>query len=109
MASDRRRFDRFMDHTILNEVTLDVSNDPTRVLALECIAEDLYNVIEGWRVFTLVATPPARPDATAVPRLLKPSQSGTAEPPTQSDPPRRQGLIPQKPYSKRAKLTYEVR
>ena len=75
---------------------------------MECIAEDLYNVIEGWRVFTLVATPPARPEATAVPRL-KPSQSGTAELPTQSDPPRRQGLIPQKPHSKRAKPTYEVR
>jgi hypothetical protein len=75
---------------------------------MECIAEDLYNVIEGWRVFTLVATPPARPEATAVPRL-KPSQSGTAELPTQSDPPRRQGLISQKPHSKRAKPTYEVR
>lgn len=76
---------------------------------MECIAEDLYNVIEGWRVFTLVATPPARSEAKAVPRLLKPTQSGTAEPPTQSDPPRRQGLISQKPYSKRAKPSYEVR
>ena len=76
---------------------------------MECIAEDLYNVIEGWRVFTLVATSPTRPDATAVPRLFKPTQSGAAEPPTQSDPPRRQGLIPRKPHSKRAKPTYEVR
>ena len=76
---------------------------------MECIAEDLYNVIEGWRVFTLVATPPTRPDATAVPRLSKPLQLGAAEPPTQSDPPRRQGLIPRKPYSKRAQPTYEVR
>jgi hypothetical protein len=78
---------------------------------MECIAEDLYNVIEGWRVFTLVAAPPARPDVTVVPRLKlsKPSQSGAAEPPTQSDPLRRQDLIPQKPFSKRAKHAYEVR
>jgi hypothetical protein len=76
---------------------------------MECIAEDLYNVIEGWRVFTLVATPPARPDATAASRLSKPSQSGAAEPPTRSDPPKQQGLIPQKSHSKRAKPTYEVR
>jgi hypothetical protein len=77
---------------------------------MECIAEDLYNVIEGWRVFTLVATPPARPDVTVVSRLKlsKPSQSGAAEPPT-SDPLKRQGLIPQKPFSKRAKHAYEVR
>jgi hypothetical protein len=76
---------------------------------MECIAEDLYNVIEGWRVFTLVATPPARRDAIAVSQLSRPSQSGAAEPPMRSAPPRRQGLIPKKPYSKRAKPTYEVR
>ena len=76
---------------------------------MECLAEDLYNVIEGWRVFTLVATPPTRPEATAVPRLSKPLQSGAAEQPMQSDLPRRQGLIPQKPQPKRAKPTYEVR
>ena len=39
LGGDRRRFDRFMDHTILNEVTLDVSNDPTRVLALDLSEE----------------------------------------------------------------------
>jgi hypothetical protein len=56
---------------------------------MECIAEDLYNVIEGWRVFTLVATPPSRPESTAVSRRLsKPMPSGAAEPPTQSELPR---------------------
>jgi hypothetical protein len=76
---------------------------------MDCIAEDLYNVIDGWRVFTLVATPPVRPDATATPRLSKPSPSGAAEPPTRADPPKQQGLIPQKPHSKRSQPTYEVR
>ena len=80
-----------------------------QVQGMECVAEDLYNVIEGWRVFTLVATPSARSDATAASRLSKPLQSGVAEPPTQSDPPRQQGLILRKPHSKRAKPTYEVR
>lgn len=76
---------------------------------MECIAEDLYNVIEGWRVFTLVATPPVRPEVTAVPRLSKTSQSGATETPKRSDPPKQQGLISQKPHPKRAKPTYEVR
>ena len=73
---------------------------------MECIAEDLYNVIEGWRVFTLVATPPARPDAIAtLPRTSKPSQSGAAEPPKRSELAKQLGLIHKEPHSGRIKRT----
>jgi hypothetical protein len=30
---------------------------------MECVAETLYNIVEGWRIFTLIATPPTRTDA----------------------------------------------
>jgi|GEM_PF-402382 len=80
-----------------------------RSQGMECIEEDLYNVIEGWRVFTLVATPPVRPDAIAtLPRTSKPSHSRAAELTKRSDLAKRPGLAPEEPHSKRIKRTYEV-
>jgi hypothetical protein len=76
---------------------------------MECVAENLYNVVEGWRVFTLVAARPARPEITDTRRLPKPLHSGAAESLQQSARPKSQSSRPQKLPSKRAKFTYDVR
>jgi hypothetical protein len=76
---------------------------------MECVGENLYNAVEGWRVFTLVATPPARVEITDGSRSSKPSHSATAEPPQRSDRPKREDLVSQKPQPVRTKRTYDVR
>jgi hypothetical protein len=64
---------------------------------MECVGENLYNAVEGWRVFTLVATPPLRPEITDESRSSKPLHSGTAEPSQHSDRPKRKSAVSQKP------------
>jgi hypothetical protein len=76
---------------------------------MECVGENLYNAVEGWRVFTLVATPPVRPEITDESQSSKPSQSGTAELPQRSDRPKRKDSVSQKPRPVRNKRTYDVR
>jgi hypothetical protein len=74
---------------------------------MECVGENLYNAVEGWRVFTLVATPPVRPEITDESSLSK-LHSGTAEPSQHSDRPKRNS-VSQKPQPVRTKRTYDVR
>ena len=69
---------------------------------MECIAETLYNIVEGWRVFTLIAIPPTRTDEVA-----KPSHSAAA-PSKRSDRPERQPSRSQRQTPKRTKFTYDV-
>jgi hypothetical protein len=76
---------------------------------MECVAENLYNAIEGWRVFTLVATPPGQLERTSISPSLKPSHSTDAEAPQPSERPKRKGPVSQEPQSARTKRTYDVR
>jgi hypothetical protein len=74
---------------------------------MECIAEDLYNAVDGWRVFTLVATLPAPAEET------RPAPSSASVHAMKGQPrPQRSQLKdskPQKLRSERNKRTYEVR
>jgi hypothetical protein len=74
---------------------------------MECIAEDLYNAVDGWRVFTLVATLPAPVEET------RPASSSASVHARKGQPrPQRSQLKdskPQKLRSERNKRTYEVR
>jgi hypothetical protein len=75
---------------------------------MECVAENLYNALDGRRVFTLLATPPVSVDPS-VTRSAKAAPPGAAESPQRSVRPKPQGVKPQKLPGKRAKLTYDVR
>lgn len=68
---------------------------------MECVAETLYNIVEGWRIFTLIATPPTRTD-----EMAKPSPS--AAPSKRTDRPERQPSSFQRQTPKRTKFTYDV-
>jgi cobalamin biosynthesis Mg chelatase CobN len=75
---------------------------------MECLAENLYNALNGRRVFTLVATPPVILERSAA-RAVKLSSSEATEPPQRSVQPKPQEAKPQRLPVKRVKLTYDVR
>jgi hypothetical protein len=71
---------------------------------MDCVAEDLYNAIEGWRVFTLVATLPPLVEETDRSQL---SSSVKVSPRSQRL--KLQDSEPQKLGAGKLKRTYEVR
>jgi hypothetical protein len=76
---------------------------------MDCIAEDLYNAVDGWRVFTLVATLPAPVEET---QRLRPAPSAAVRTMNAQHSPQRSQLQdskPQKLRPERNKRTYEVR
>jgi hypothetical protein len=75
---------------------------------MECLAENLYNALDGRRVFTLVATPPVSLEQSAA-RAVKPSSSATTELPQRSAQPKPREATSQRLPAKRVKLTYDVR
>jgi hypothetical protein len=73
---------------------------------MDCVAEDLYNAVDGWRVFTLVATLPAPVEET------RPAPLASVHTMKGKPRPQRAQLKdskPQKLRSERNKRTYEVR
>jgi hypothetical protein len=76
---------------------------------MDCVAEDLYNAVNGWRVFTLVATLPAPVEES---QRLRPAPSASVRTIKAQPRPQRSQLQdsePQKLRPERNKRTYEVR
>jgi hypothetical protein len=76
---------------------------------MDCVAEDLYNAVDGWRVFTLVATLPTSVEET---ERSRPAPSASVHTLNGQPRPQRSQLKDsgsQKPRSERNKRTYEVR
>jgi hypothetical protein len=75
---------------------------------MDCVAEDLYNAIDGWRVFTLVATQPTLVEERNQPRP-SPSTSDSTKVHSRSQRLKLKDSVPQKLGAERNKRTYEVR